>query len=489
MLPFARNNSATSLIIVLFASLFFHFHTTYAQPSAIEKIDRYIQAKLAKSSIPGLAIAVIHKDTLLFTKGYGTTSTNTPVTADTPFAIASLSKAFTALAIMQLVEAGQISLDTPIKKYIPSFTPADPQVASITVRQLLHQTSGLADTGFPELAFSEQPNTLDEAINQQKKAQLVSRPGEQFHYHNPNYRLLAKIVEAVSKEPFASYMQKHIFKPLQMTNTSDVSTTSSLFTGPQRVDEGHIFFLGKPIAVREPSWFIDGAAGIRSSVNDMARWLIYQQNSERSGSTQLVSHQSMALMHNAPSGTTLHYGMGWIVGPKATLYHSGILWTYSAEQLLLTQEGYGVILLFNSGVNPFVDYNSFIQGVADILAGRQPESPTLPGWFLPACLGIFLLLLNALVIQRFFRVRQWQQAYYQRPGWRSWLFLFIRLLPFFAFLLIPHLFTTLSGRVLSWDRIFLMMPDGVLGLGLFAILNLAVVIYRLVAYRTMLSKS
>ncbi|MBD2702338.1 beta-lactamase family protein [Spirosoma sp. BT702] len=479
MLRFTQNILPIRFVLVLLFSCSVFVHATYAQ-SLTNKLDRYVQERLDKSSIPGLAIAVVHNDTLLFSKGYGKTSANVPVTSNTPFAIASLSKAFTAMAIMQLVEAGRISLDVPVVQYVPSFSTEDNRAKSITVRQLLHQTSGLADTGFPELAFRQQPATLDEAMARFNVARLVSEPGQQYHYHNPNYRLLAKIVEAVSHEPFAGYLQKHIFQPLHMTHTSDVSTTKSFYIGSDKIDHGHIFFLGKPVAVREPDWFIDGAAGMHSTVNDMGHWLSLQLAHGRVGDTQLLSRESMTLMHNPLPNISLHYGMGWIVRSDSSLYHSGILWTYSAEQILLTKDGYGVVMLFNSGINPYVDYNSFLRGVTDILAGQEPEIPTLPDWILPIGVGLILLLFIGLAIRRFFRINQWFQTYQQRPVWRSWFFLLVRLLPFVTFLLIPTLLTAISGRVLNWERIFLMMPDGVIGFGLIALLNLAIAVTRLV---------
>ena len=452
--------------------------TSQAQ-SVVDKIDQYIQARLAKSSVPGLAIAVVHNDTVLLSKGYGVTGANTPVTANTPFAIASLSKAFTAMAIMQLVDANRISLDAPVIQYVPSFTTADNRGQSITIRHLLHQTSGLADTGFPELAFHQQPASLDEATVQLNSARLVSEPGNQFHYHNPNYRLLAKIVEAVSHEPYADYLQTHIFKPVHMSHTRDRSATKLFYTGSDRIDKGHIFFLGKPIAISEPDWFVDGAAGMQSTVNDMAHWLSMQLGQGRVDNTQLLTQPSMTLMHSPPHKTSMHYGMGWIVRPDSSLYHSGILWTYSAEQLLLTKKGYGVVMLFNSGLNPYLDYHSFLQGVAEILAGQEPQVPTFPEWVLPIGVGLILVLFMGLAIRRLLQLSYWRQTYQQRAVWRSWLFLGVRLLPLLTLLFIPSLLTAVSGRVLNWERICLIMPDVILGLSLIALLNLTIVIMAL----------
>jgi CubicO group peptidase (beta-lactamase class C family) len=100
----------------------------------IEEIDHFIQNKLEENHIPGAAVAITHNQKVFFTKGYGMTAKNSPITADTPFAIASLSKAFTALAVMQLVEERKINLDQPVVQYIPSLKLNGEWGANITVR-------------------------------------------------------------------------------------------------------------------------------------------------------------------------------------------------------------------------------------------------------------------------------------------------------------------------------------------------------------------
>ncbi|GAB4054225.1 serine hydrolase domain-containing protein [Spirosoma litoris] len=467
-------------IFLTFLSLLLSYVCVHAQSTAkIAQLDQYLQRRLAASNIPGFAIAIVQGDSLLLAKGYGTTETGRPVTADTPFAIASLSKAFTAMAIMQLVDSKQIDLDAPVTRYIPTFSVDDPRGASITIRQLLHQTSGLADTGFPELGFTEQPRTLDEAIARLKNALLVSAPGQQFHYHNPNYQILAKVVEAVSHQPFSAYLQQHIFGPLNMTHTRDVATTPAFYTGPDKLANGSIFALGKSINRPEPDWFVDGAAGMSSTINDMAHWMRLQLNQGRFGTNQLITSQSLAMMYAAPGGTSFPYGMGWFVNNPAKLRHNGILWTYSSELLILPKEGFGIVMLFNGGLNPFIDYTSFIQGVSDILTNQEPTSEALPDWFYPIATVFLLLIATGFAVRQFFRVTQWQRLYQSRPIWRSWLFMLLRLLPLVFLLLIPYLLTALSGRVLSWERIFLMMPDVILALVLLALANLAVVARRL----------
>jgi CubicO group peptidase (beta-lactamase class C family) len=112
----------------------------------VASVDAYIESHMAEHQIPGLALSIIHNDEIIYTQGYGVADPDgTPVTPETPFILASCSKSFTALAIMQLVEAGEIELDAPVQRYLPWFTMAGPEDAAlITVRHLLAQTSGLS---------------------------------------------------------------------------------------------------------------------------------------------------------------------------------------------------------------------------------------------------------------------------------------------------------------------------------------------------------
>src|SRR3954454_10256418 len=118
-------------------------------------------------------------------RGYGHDSTVASVTGDSLFRIASLSKAFTALAVMQLVDAGLLHLDDPVQQHLPEFQMEDPRAEQITVRELLDHTSGITDAVVPELS-RPQPSTPKEATTSLRSARLASTPGTAWSYANPN---------------------------------------------------------------------------------------------------------------------------------------------------------------------------------------------------------------------------------------------------------------------------------------------------------------
>jgi CubicO group peptidase (beta-lactamase class C family) len=473
--------SKSSRIAIWFIVAQFFVIGAYAQQkSKAQLIDQYIKLRLANTNLPGLAIAVVHYDTVLIAKGYGNATDKSAITANSSFAIASLSKAFTAMAVLQLVQTGKIDLNDAVIKYVPSFLLNEPQRSKVTVGRLLYQISGMSDKGYSDFTINNQPVILDEVIKNMRLAKLTAAPGEKFQYHNPNYQVLAKIVNNVSHQTFADYLHKNIFSPLNMTATYDVVNTKDFYAASHKLLNGNIYLVGDPVAYKEPDWFVDGAAGVISNVNDMAKWLSAQLKPYNKGSTIVLSNKYLRMMQSPPPGSTFSYGMGWYANSSAhSLYHSGILWTYSSQQLIMTDSGYGMVVLFNGGANINTDYYSFLQGIQDIINHKPADTSSIPVWLYRLGIIAITIMITFLGVRRILRNKCWYQNYRNRPKWRSWSYILMRLLPVVLLLLIPTLITVLSGRVLSWQRIILMFADVVLVLGLSAALNTLVVIGRL----------
>lgn len=222
--------------------------TNAVQPSLEAEIDRFITHQMTTQHIPGLALAITHKNQVLHVKGYGKANAHEPVTPQTQFAIASLSKSFTAIAVLQLVEAGQINLNVPVKQYLPEFTLDDGKVADlITIRHLLNHTSGLSDLGFSE---SLQPTNAERVISLHN-ARPVAAPGTEFHYFNPNYDVLARVVEVVSGQSFGEYLRSHIFTPLQMSQTFHATTMTEAKQRVEHLAMGHLMAFAMPFAAQD----------------------------------------------------------------------------------------------------------------------------------------------------------------------------------------------------------------------------------------------
>ena len=285
-------------------------------------VDQYLLDSLARAGIPGAAIAITRGTDVLHVRGYGHDSEGEPVTEHTPFRIASLSKAFTSLAVMQLVDAGRVALDDTVYAHLPEFRIADPRGADITIRQLLNQTSGLADREVPDLS-RPQPATLAQATTSLHSARLVADPGTEFNYHNPNYQVAARLVEVVSGESFDDYLRENVFEPAGMNESRNTQSDNTPVSG---LADGHVLAYGQPIAVAAPGDFADGAGGVVSTAADMAQWLTLQASGGvAANGTRLVSEQSMAEMHTSRGRSS--YALGWSThGPEGVptrIQHTG----------------------------------------------------------------------------------------------------------------------------------------------------------------------
>ena len=272
------------------------------------RVDRFLSAQLKDSAIPGAAVAVTHGDQVLMVRGYGHDSTGAAVTGDSLFRIASLSKSFTALAVMQLVDSGRLHLDDPVREHLPEFEMADPRVDQVTVRELLDHTSGITDAVVPDLS-RDQPSSPREATTSLRSAHLASTPGTSYSYANPNYQVAARLVEVVSGEPFGRYLRRHILQPAQMSATTSTVTDDEPVPG---LGEGHLIAYGHAFAAPGFGSYTVGDGGVVSTAADMARWLIVNANDGRApDGTRLVSGRAYgAAPHPERSSRRLRPRMG-----------------------------------------------------------------------------------------------------------------------------------------------------------------------------------
>jgi len=450
------------------------------------RVDRFIMAQMKTHHIPGLALAITHNNQVLHVKGYSTANNDRPITPQTQFLIASLSKSFTAVAVMQLVEAGQINLDSPVQIYLPEFTLAAPAIAAkITIRHLLNQVSGLSDVGFPELQVS-QATTIRDRVTSLSRASPVASPGAQFNYFNPNYEVLARVVEAVSQQPFSAYLQAHIFTPLQMSQTLNATTSADAFQGATNMAQGHLMAFGLPFTYPEMSGYLSGSSGVISTAEDMANYLIFQTNSGQFKETTLLSESSVALMHTPPKTIGSSYGMGWFKGSEngepAIIEHSGFLSTFSTHVVLLPKEKYGIALLYNISGSPLIPmaFPQIKTGLIQLLKDGQPAA----GGFSVTLWGIAIALLMfigvMLAIRSLLYLPQWKQAIRRTPLWRVWLGIGCTFLPGFFLLVLPWLLALVWDRFFGYVLLFRSMLDLMLWLSVCAVLGVVNGIIRLI---------
>lgn len=437
-----------------------------------EAINAYIEGQMRRLKIPGAALAIVEGDKIVYMRGYGRARPGGEAPApQTPFCIGSLSKSFTALAVMQLVEAGKVELDAPVQRYLPWFRVADPQAsAQITVRHLLNQTSGMsALAGTVALADAD---VSSEALERQARGLStlkLSRPvGAAYQYCNLNYDLLGLIIEAVTAHSYAETVQEHILGPLGMRRT----TTSRAAAAGNGLALGHRYWFGIPCAtdhLPSPGCSLP-AGGLISTAEDMARYLIAQLHGGRcagpGGAVQVLSEAGIEELHRGVKEQWMGgkpveaYGMGWGVhkiGGTTLVSHGGNVPDFSAFMGLLPEQKMGVVLLTNADHGlPFI-LTEVGEGLAALLAGRQPppiQFGFLPWIFRASPLIPLVQLAGAIVTLR--RLGRWRRDPALRPGrGRLWAHVVLPLIPILA--LAGMLGALRSSGVLRFMHLY--MPD------------------------------
>lgn len=320
------------------------------------RMDAYLAANFPRAGAPGLAVAVVDAGGVRYLRTFGDCPD-----ADAPFVVGSLSKSFTAAAVMQLVEQGAVDLDAPASRYAPGYDVPD----EVTVRSLLNQTSGFG-------AYDSLAEAADGELGETFGA---------FSYANANYDLLGRVVEGASGEDYARYLDEHVLEPLGMASTTaDPARAEALGMVP-----GHRDWFGLPVADGFRHAQGDGAWGgpasgyVASSVRDMASYLRMYLNGGMGGDgARVLSADSVRRMFldrvPDPEGDT-YYGMGWTSfswdDGELVLSHDGQVENYTASMCLLPERGIGIVALSDANDNAGGNIRFFdlVGGVVSVAIG------------------------------------------------------------------------------------------------------------------------
>jgi CubicO group peptidase (beta-lactamase class C family) len=383
-----------------------------------DKIDAYLKSSANELRIPSLAIGIVDHDRIVHLGGFGAADpAGRPVTPRTPFIIGSLSKSFTALAVMQLAEKGQIDLDAPVTRYIPWFTLADDSSRGITVRQLLNQTSGISVRTSEKYAASADvtESALENRVRDLRRERLDRPVGSEFEYSGANYAILGLLVQLVIGEPYEKYILEYIFMPLRMNH----SYTSEIEARKHGLAEGNLYWFGFPRATQLPYNRGSLPQGyIISTAEDMAHYLIAQSNDGRYGDVQILSPAGVNEMHRPAIATwksDTSYGIGWEIGPIAgvpAIWHEGSIFNYHANMVLIPGNSTGLILLENIYSGPDEGrLNQIAEGITLLLTGKDPPPITSNRRLELAYVVLFLIL--------FFQLWGVGRAIWRMVSWRA----------------------------------------------------------------------
>lgn len=383
-------------------------------------IDAYVAAELKADRVPGGALVITKGSRIVHARGFGDDGNGRPVTPSTGFLLGSMSKSFTALAVMQLADQKRIQLDAPAKKYLPWFRMGNDGAGdAITVRHLLAHTSGIPTMAPQAVGGNASLRAHVEAL---RDASLLAPPGSRHVYSSPNYLVLGAIVEAVTGRSFAEYLQNEILRPTGMLQ-SFTSQEEAMQAGMAR---GHRYWFGIPIAtVLPPEPGRLPTAAVISSVNDLGRFLIMQQDGGRAAGRQLLSSKALSEMHRGSiRANGFDYAMGWRVSKMdgvTAIHHGGMLPHFRGKMVMLPQEQWGVAVLTNASSALPIDSTShrIADQVALALVGRALPKPQgqLPRAYLIAA-GLMALITLA-EMHKLWKLRGWRARAAKSPR-KAW---------------------------------------------------------------------
>jgi len=301
-------------------------------PSNFLEIEQSMEREMRAKQVPGAAIAITCGGKVIYSRGFGVTSVETPVavTADTLFRLGSTAKVFTALAAVRLGESGKVELDVPVSKYLPELPR---RLGPVTLRQLLTHTSGLRDEA-PQFGSPDE-NALAAMVRSFTDELVMAQPGQIFSYSNLGYIMAGRVLEAATGKPFATTVEETVLRPMEMKR----STYRPLVALTYPLALGHASSATGPVVVRP---FADHAGAwppgsLFSSANEMARLLLF------------LAQAGMEPLVEMP-GAGSKYGFGLMFreqGGKKMVGHTGSRTGYSSVVWAVPAESLGVAILGN----------------------------------------------------------------------------------------------------------------------------------------------
>ncbi|SDC94051.1 CubicO group peptidase, beta-lactamase class C family [Terribacillus halophilus] len=385
----------TCLGVILIVCFILYPYTVRAETS--KELTDYLERYLEQEKIPGASISIVSKGETVYTYNWGVTGEDEQrVTSQTPFTIGSISKSFTGLAIAKLIDEGQLSLDHHISDFLPSLHLHGAE-NHITIRHLLTHTSGISS--YDGLKISDIGNA--EQIELKKIAQrlsgisLTQEPGSVHQYSAANYLILGAIIEEVTKQKFADYMQQHIFSPLGMTHTAADEDAANR-TGYR---SGYQSWFGYPVKSKV-AYDNSGTpySTITSSAEDMTQFILLLLGRHNEDVSASILNRYTEKLYERKSD--VYYGFGLrhtkLHSGQDIIWHSGSTPDAHAELFYIPEEDWGAIILTNK--NHIFEETSLPllkQGIIDIMHDHKPGN--IPSYY-PTSQLILCLLLTALFL-------------------------------------------------------------------------------------------
>ena len=316
-----------------------------ADPALKASIDRIAAQVLEQTGVPSASLAVVQHGKLVYTHAYGLARLDprTPATPAMRYSIGSISKQFTAAAILMLAEQGKLKLDDPVGKYVPGLTEGD----KVTIRMVLAHTSGYQDYWPEDYVMTPMlhPETAQQILDTWGKKALDFAPGTQWQYSNTNYVIAGRIVETVTGRPLTDLLVERIFRPLGMTsvwNSDEAKLTSTDATAYYR----HALAPLRPAPKEGRGWMF-AAGELAMTAHDLALWdisLIDRSILQPASYDQFFREEKLA------DGKGTGYGLGVSVRERnghRSIEHSGEVSGFVSDNVVLVDDGAAIAVLTN----------------------------------------------------------------------------------------------------------------------------------------------
>lgn len=336
-----------TVVVALFVLFSFHFQG-FGQTFSEERIDEIVLAEKRKGNVPGMAVAIIQDGKVIYEKGFGFSDVKNkkPILPTTLFELASCTKAFTALAALELERKGLLSLDDKVSKYLPWF---DMQYESesepITISELIYHLSGLPYSSFFEIPRDDSKEALQKAVEKLAEMELTSRSGKEYQYANGNYSILGLVLETVTGQSYEQVMEETVFKPLGLKTIT--ANREEAYANPMMAT-GYKWGFFKHRSHEAPNFGGNSpGSGLIASLEDMERWVMAQLDEGSALS------ESIGKSHQANEKTKHwagYYGGGWAIfeNDGTKIFHSGGNPDFASFVGLDPDRKTGVIVLANT---------------------------------------------------------------------------------------------------------------------------------------------
>ncbi len=344
--------------------------------AAIETLERFIAHEMADKDLPALSIALVDDQQVVWSKGFGFADPvkKVPATAETVYRVGSVSKLFTDIAIMQLVEKGKIDLDAPVTRYLPNFRPRNTFGKAITLRQLMSHRSGLVREPPVGNYFETTEPSLARTITSLNKTELVYAPESRVKYSNAAIAAVGYVLERTQGEPFAKYLKRAVLDPLDLDDSSFEPTPeirkdlakAYMWTVDGRVFEAPTFELG-----------ISPAGSMYTTVTDMGRFMSALFAGGHGSKGRMLKSSTLDQMWTpqfAPAGQKTGYGIGFGVRElegHRTIGHGGAIYGFATTLRAMPDDKLGVVVVTTKDAANAVTNRVADLALTAMLAARQ----------------------------------------------------------------------------------------------------------------------